>query len=107
MDFLDEMLACSPKEKFLQMLQNASVSAVERAIEKLLKEHIALRELLERKNELLCLKNGENSALNKNAEFSDLDEEISLFCVENSALIDERLNDYFIGLTAEILGVEG
>ena len=107
MDFLDEMLAHSPKEKFLQMLQNASVGAVERAIEKLLKEHIALRELLERKNELLRLKNGENTALNKNAEFSDLDEEISLFCVENSALIDERLNDYFIGLTAEILGVEG
>lgn len=105
MDFLDEMLSHSPKEKFLQMLQNASPSAVESVMEKLLKEHIALRELLERK----C---GENSgefvvADDINADLSALDEQIALFSVENADLVEERLNDYFIGLTAEILGVEG
>ena len=105
MDFLDEMLSHSPKEKFLQMLQNASPSAVESVMEKLLKEHIALRELLEQK----C---GENSnefvgADEINADLSVLDKQIALFSVENADLVEERLNDYFIGLTAEILGVEG
>lgn len=105
MDFLDEMLSHSPKEKFLQMLQNASPSAVESVMEKLLKEHIALRELLEQK----C---GENSgefvgADEINADLSVLDKQIALFGVENADLVEERLNDYFIGLTAEILGVEG
>ena len=119
MDFLDEMLSHSPKEKFLQMLQNASPSAVESVMEKLLKEHIALRELLEQKysenlgqNNVNLGQSGENSgefvgADEINADLSVLDEQIALFGMENADLVEERLNDYFIGLTAEILGVEG
>ena len=42
-----------------------------------------------------------------NADLSVLDKQIALFSVENADLVEERLNDYFIGLTAEILGVEG
>lgn len=86
MDFLDEMFNESPKEKFLKMLKHANLGAVELVMERLLKEHVAMSEFLERKNS---------------------EEEFELFRVENEALIENRLNDYFIGLTAEILGMEG
>ena len=98
MDILDELLDTNPREKFLQVLQNGAVGAVEAALEKLLREHIALRELMLLKSVL-----GQEYL----SEYGDLDEQISLFCVENESLIEERLNDYFIGLTAEILGAEG
>ena len=98
MDILDELLDTNPREKFLQVLQNGAVGAVESALEKLLREHIALRELMLLKSVL-----GQEYL----SEYGDLDEQISLFCVENEDLIQERLNDYFIGLTAEILGAEG
>ena len=98
MDILDELLDTNPREKFLQVLQNGAVGAVEGAIEKLLREHIALRELM-----LLKSVFGQEYLI----EYGDLDEQISLFCVENEGLIEERLNDYFIGLTAEILGAGG
>ena len=98
MDILDELLDTNPREKFLQVLQNGAAGAVEAALEKLLREHIALRELMLLKSVL-----GQEYL----SEYGDLDEQISLFCVENESLIEERLNDYFIGLTAEILGAEG
>ena len=87
MDLLDEMLNHSPKDKFIQMLQHANCGAVERVMESFIKEHIALSELLESKGVS--------------------EEELELYMVENDSLIEERLNDYFIGLTAKILGHEG
>lgn len=87
MDIFDEILGASPKEKFFEMLKHANASAVEQVIQKLIKEHIALREFIENK--------GISEA------------EFELFKGENDALFEERLNDYFIGLTAEILGNEG
>ncbi len=87
MDIFDEILSASPKEKFFQMLQHANAGSVELVIGKFIKEHIALREFVESKGL-------------SEAEFED-------FKGENSVLFEERLNDYFIGLTAEILGNEG
>ena len=56
-------------------------------MESFIKEHIALSELLE----------------NKGVS----EEELELYMIENDSLIEGRLNDYFIGLTAKILGHEG
>ncbi|TQR60556.1 DUF2018 family protein [Campylobacter troglodytis] len=84
MDLLDEMLNHSPKEKFLQMLKHANSGAVERVMENFIKEHIALNELLESKG-------------------VD-EEEIELYKMEKDYLLEERMNDYFIELTAKILG---
>lgn len=86
MDFLDELMNESPREKFLQMLKHANAGAVELTIERLLKEHIAMSEFFEARG----ISEGE----------------FELFRVENEALIESRLNDYFIGLTAEILSAE-
>lgn len=86
MDIFDEILGASPKEKFFQMLKHANAGAVERVMSEFIKEHIALREFIE----------------NKGAEV-----EFERFKGENDALFEERLNDIFIGLTAEILGNEG
>lgn len=87
MDIFDEILGASPKDKFFEMLKHANAGAVEQVVEKFIKEHIALREFIEHK--------GINEA------------EFELFKGENHALFEDRLNDYFIGLTAEILGNEG
>ena len=87
MDIFDEILGVSPKEKFFQMLRHANVGAVERVMSEFIKEYIALREFMESK------------ALSE-AEFEN-------FKGENDALFEDRLNDIFIGLTAEILGNEG
>ena len=86
MDIFDEILGVSPKEKFFQMLRHANASAVERVVGEFVKEYIALREFIESKG--------------AEAEFED-------FKGENAALFEDRLNDIFIGLTAEILGNEG
>lgn len=87
MDIFDEILGASPKKKFFEMLKHANVGAVEQTIQKFIKEHIALREFIENKG------------------FSE--KEFEHFKGENDALFEERLNDYYIGLTAEILGNEG
>lgn len=149
MDFWDEILGILPREKFFQMLKHANANAVEMALERLLKEHIVMKELLKNSQKISKIsaensrifdenlqknsqilskdskdnsqktsknsrhKNDKNNAKNKNDLEKNLtpnlsiDEQISLFCVENEALIKERLNDYFIGLTAEILSAEG
>lgn len=87
MDFLDEIFTQSPREKFLQMLKHSNTGAVELTMERLLKEHIAMSEFFEARG--------------------ISEDEFALFRAENEALIESRLNDYFIGLTAEILGMEG
>ncbi|EAJ0348495.1 DUF2018 family protein [Campylobacter lari] len=87
MDIFDEMFAKSPKEKFIETIKYANLGALENVLEKLLADHIAMIELLEKNN------------LNEN--------DIAQFQMENSLLIDERKNDFYIGLSAEILGHEG
>ncbi|MBX1886121.1 DUF2018 family protein [Campylobacter peloridis] len=87
MDIFDEMFAKSPKEKFIETIKHANLGALENVMEKLLADHIAMIELLEKNN------------LNEN--------DVAQFQIENSLLIDERKNDFYIGLSAEILGHEG
>ncbi|AJD01735.1 Domain of uncharacterised function (DUF2018) [Campylobacter lari] len=87
MDIFDEMFAKNPKEKFIETIKYANLGALENVLEKLLADHIAMIELLE--------KNNLNEA------------DVAQFQMENSLLIDERKNDFYIGLSAEILGHEG
>ncbi|HEC1791105.1 TPA: DUF2018 family protein [Campylobacter lari] len=87
MDIFDEMFAKSPKEKFIETIKYANLGALENVLEKLLADHITMIELLEKNN------------LNEN--------DVAQFQMENSLLIDERKNDFYIGLSAEILGHEG
>ncbi|WP_139453681.1 DUF2018 family protein [Campylobacter armoricus] len=87
MDIFDEMFAKNPKEKFLETIKYANLGALENVMEKLLADHIAMIELLEK---------------NKISEA-----DVAQFKMENSLLIDERKNDFYIGLSAEILGHEG
>ncbi|HEC1794095.1 TPA: DUF2018 family protein [Campylobacter lari] len=87
MDIFDEMFAKSPKEKFIETVKYANLGALENVLEKLLADHIAMIELLEKNN------------LNES--------DVVQFQMENSLLIDERKNDFYIGLSAEILGHEG
>ena len=86
MDFFDEMLSKSPREKFVEIVQNASQGAVEKAFDELLSEHIAMFELLEQKG--------------------ITEEDLSSYKLEHSAKIEELKEDYFIGLGAKILGQE-
>lgn len=87
MDIFDEMFSKEPKEHFVAMLKSANSSAIEKAFESFLSEHIAMFELLE--------KMGVTEAQIK--EFEAL----------NDDLITQRKNDIYIGLTAQILGQEG
>ncbi|CAM4051490.1 DUF2018 family protein [Campylobacter armoricus] len=87
MDIFDEMFAKNPKEKFLETIKYANLGALENVMEKLLADHIAMIELLEK---------------NKISEA-----DVAQFKMENSLLIDERKNDFYIGLSAEILSHEG
>ncbi|MBT0605445.1 DUF2018 family protein, partial [Campylobacter lari] len=68
-------------------IKHANLGALENVLEKLLADHIAMIELLEKNN------------LNEN--------DVANFQMENSLLIDERKNDFYIGLSAQILGHEG
>ncbi|WP_286005295.1 DUF2018 family protein [Campylobacter avium] len=86
MDFFDEMLSKSPREKFIEIVQNANSGAIEKAFDELLSEHIAMFELLEQKGL------SEEDLLN--------------FKLENSEKIESLKEDYFIGLGAKILGQE-
>ncbi|KAA6225366.1 MULTISPECIES: DUF2018 family protein [unclassified Campylobacter] len=87
MDFLDEMLNKSPKEKFIEILQNGNLGALEKTFESFFEEYIAMIELLE--------KQGLN------------ERHLREFILENAELMSERKNDIFIELTAKILGHEG
>ena len=87
MDFFDEMLNKSPKEKFIEIIQNGNLGALENVFENFFAEYIAMVELLE--------KQGLNEKNMKN------------FILENSEFIEQRKNDIFIELGAKILGHEG
>lgn len=87
MDFFDEMLNKSPKEKFIEIIQNGNLGALEKTFEDFFAEYIAMVELLE--------KQGLSETDMKN------------FILENNDLIMQRQDDIFIELGAKILGHEG
>ena len=87
MDFFDEMLNKSPKEKFIEIIQNGNLGALENVFENFFAEYIAMVELLEK--QVLNEKNMKN------------------FILENFEFIEQRKNDIFIELGAKILGHEG
>ena len=87
MDFFDEMLNKSPKEKFIEIIQNGNLGTLENVFENFFAEYIAMVELLE--------KQGLNEKNMKN------------FILENFEFIEQRKNDIFIELGAKILGHEG
>lgn len=87
MDIFDEMFAKTPKEKFIETIKHANTGALEKVLDQLLADHIAMIELLEKNN------------LNES--------DVASFQMENSLLIDERKNDFYIGISAQILGHEG
>ncbi|TXE86395.1 DUF2018 family protein [Campylobacter volucris] len=87
MDIFDEMFAKTPKEKFIETIKYANTGALEKVLDQLLADHIAMIELLEKNN------------LNES--------DVASFQMENSLLIDERKNDFYIGISAQILGHEG
>ncbi|EAJ0468333.1 DUF2018 family protein [Campylobacter upsaliensis] len=87
MDLLDAMLNKSPKEKFLEIIQNGNLGALEKTFENFFAEYIAMIELLEKQG------------LNEN--------DLKNFILKNNELIEQRQNDIFIELGAKILGHEG
>lgn len=87
MDIFDEMLNKTPKEKFIEIIKNGNLGALEKTFDNFFAEYIAMVELLEQQK------------IN--------DKDVKKFILENDELIKERQNDIFIGLGAEILGYEG
>ncbi|MBK1964204.1 DUF2018 family protein [Campylobacter novaezeelandiae] len=87
MDIFDEMLNKTPKEKFIEIIKNGNLGALEKTFDNFFAEYIAMIELLEQQK------------IN--------DKDVKKFILENDELIKERQNDIFIGLGAEILGYEG
>ncbi|EKC9841543.1 DUF2018 family protein [Campylobacter coli] len=87
MDIFDEMFNKTPKEKFIEIIQNGNLGALEKVFENFFADHIAMIELLEKQG------------------FNEMDMES--FILENGDFIQERQNDLFIELGAKILGHEG
>lgn len=87
MDIFDEMLAQSPKDRFIEIVKHANANAMGKAFDRFIAKVIALHELLEAKG------------------LSE--EDIENFILHNDALIQEQKNDVYIGLMADILGQEG
>ncbi len=87
MDIFDEMLNKTPKEKFIEIIQNGNLGALEKVFENFFADHIAMIELLEKQG------------------FNEMD--VKSFILENGDFIQERQNDLFIELGAKILGHEG
>ncbi|MFQ6341818.1 DUF2018 family protein [Campylobacter sp. VTCC 70190] len=87
MDFFDEIFNKTPKEKFIEIIQNGNLGALEKVFEEFFADYIAMIELLE--------KQGLTESDVKN------------FILENSDFIEERQNDIYIELGAKILGHEG
>ncbi|EAJ8930311.1 DUF2018 family protein [Campylobacter coli] len=87
MDIFDEMFNKTPKEKFIEIIQNGSLGALEKVFENFFADHIAMIELLEKQG------------------FNEMD--MKSFILENGDFIQERQNDLFIELGAKILGHEG
>ncbi|TNO83464.1 DUF2018 family protein [Campylobacter coli] len=87
MDIFDEMFNKTPKEKFIEIIQNGNSGALEKVFENFFADHIAMIELLEKQG------------------FNEMD--VKSFILENGDFIQERQNDLFIELGAKILGHEG
>ena len=87
MDIFDEMFNKTPKEKFIEIIQNVNLGALEKVFENFFADHIAMIELLEKQG------------------FNEMD--MKSFILENGDFIQERQNDLFIELGAKILGHEG
>lgn len=87
MDIFDEILNKTPKEKFIEIIQNGNLGALENVFCDFFADYIAMVELLEKQG------------LNEN--------DVKNFIMQNSLFIEERQNDIFIELGAKILGHEG
>ncbi|EAJ0842624.1 DUF2018 family protein [Campylobacter coli] len=87
MDIFNEMFNKTPKEKFIEIIQNGNLGALEKVFENFFADHIAMIELLEKQG------------------FNEMD--MKSFILENGDFIQERQNDLFIELGAKILGHEG
>ena len=87
MDIFDEMFNKTPTEKFIEIIQNGNLGALEKVFENFFADHIAMIELLEKQG------------------FNEMD--MKSFILENGDFIQERQNDLFIELGAKILGHEG
>ncbi len=87
MDIFDEIFNKTPKEKFIEIIQNGNLGALEKVFENFFADHIAMIELLEKQG------------------FNEMD--MKSFILENGDFIQERQNDLFIELGAKILGHEG
>ncbi|EAH5159748.1 DUF2018 family protein, partial [Campylobacter coli] len=74
-------------EKFIEIIQNGNLGALEKVFENFFADHIAMIELLEKQG------------------FNEMD--MKSFILENGDFIQERQNDLFIELGAKILGHEG
>ena len=78
-----DIFSQSPREKFFEILFNANKNLVENEIEKTFEKFIAMSEF--------CEKNG----FDETAQNS--------FISQNQTLINERINDIYIGLSGDIL----
>ncbi|EAH6548821.1 DUF2018 family protein [Campylobacter jejuni] len=87
MDFFDEMFNKTPKEKFIEIIQNGNLGALEKVFEEFFADYIAMVELLEKQG------------------LTEMD--VKNFILENGDFIEERQNDIYIELGAKILGHEG
>ena len=82
--FMDyDIFSQSPREKFFDILFNANKNLVENELEKTFEKFIAMSDF--------CEKNG----FDETAQNS--------FISQNQTLINERLNDIYIGLSGDIL----
>lgn len=78
-----DIFSQSPREKFFDILFNANKNLVENELEKTFEKFIAMSEF--------CEKNG----------FDEIAQ--NSFISQNQTLINERLNDIYIGLSGDIL----
>lgn len=78
-----DIFSQSPREKFFEILFNANKNLVENELEKTFEKFIAMSEF--------CEKNG----------FDEMAQ--NSFISQNQTLINERLNDIYIGLSGDIL----
>lgn len=82
--FMDyDIFSQSPREKFFEILFNANKNLVENELEKTFEKFIAMSEF--------CEKNG----------FDEIAQ--NSFISQNQTLVNERLNDIYIGLSGDIL----
>ena len=73
--------------KFIEIIQNGNLGALEKVFEEFFADHIAMVELLEKQG------------------LTEMD--VKNFILENGDFIEERQNDIYIELGAKILGHEG